>query len=52
MEQEAHLGTFMALRTFQDMLWDIEERDQPAFRDMWQAQMINHLQALRRFVDQ
>ncbi len=52
MEQEAHLGTFMALRTLQDMLWDIEERDQPAFRDMWQAQMINRLQALRRFVDQ
>jgi Ser/Thr protein kinase RdoA (MazF antagonist) len=52
MEQEAQLGTFMALRTLQDMLWDIEERDQPAFRDTWQAQMINRLQALREFVNQ
>jgi hypothetical protein len=32
MEEEAHLGTFMALRTLQDMLWDIEERDLPAER--------------------
>lgn len=51
-EQEAHLGTFMALRTLQDMLWDIEERDRPAFRDRWHAQMINGLQALREFINQ
>ena len=52
MEHEALLGTFMALRTLQDMLWDIEERDQPAFREVWQAQMTNRLEALRGFVDQ
>jgi len=45
-EQEAHHETFIALRTLQDMLWDIEEKDQPAFRDRWYAQMINKLQAL------
>ena len=51
-EQEAHLGTFMALRTLQDMLWVLSERDQPAFRDRWHALMVNHLQALREFVNQ
>jgi Ser/Thr protein kinase RdoA (MazF antagonist) len=52
MEHEALIGTFMALRTLQDMLWDIEERDQPAFRNRWRAQMINQLQALRDFANQ
>ncbi len=51
-EQEEHLGTFMALRTLQDILWGIDERHQPAFRDRWQAQMIDRLQALREFVNQ
>ncbi len=51
-EDEAYLGTFNALRTLQDMLWDIEERDQPAFRDRWYGQMIDRLQALRLFINQ
>jgi Ser/Thr protein kinase RdoA (MazF antagonist) len=51
-EHAAYLGTFMALRTLQDMPWEIEERNQPAFRDSWQAQTINHLQGLREFVNQ
>jgi Ser/Thr protein kinase RdoA (MazF antagonist) len=50
-DQEAYLGPFMALRTLQDLMWVIEERDQPAFRDRWRAQMINQLQALREFVN-
>jgi Ser/Thr protein kinase RdoA (MazF antagonist) len=50
MEEEVYLGTFMALRTIQDMLWDVEERDLPAFRDRWHAQMTHQLQALRGFV--
>jgi Ser/Thr protein kinase RdoA (MazF antagonist) len=49
-EQEAQLGTFMALRTLQDLLWMIEERDRPAFRDRWHAQMLVCLQALREFI--
>jgi Ser/Thr protein kinase RdoA (MazF antagonist) len=51
-EQEEHLGIFMALRTLQDLLWDIEERDQPAFRDRWQMQMIDRLQELWEFINQ
>ncbi len=50
LEHEAYIDTFMALRTLQDMLWDIEERDQPAFRPTWHAQMIHQLQVLREFV--
>jgi Ser/Thr protein kinase RdoA (MazF antagonist) len=49
-EQEARLEALLALRALQDMLWKIEERDQPAFRDRWQAQMASSLQALRRYV--
>ncbi|MBE0635952.1 phosphotransferase [Candidatus Bipolaricaulota bacterium] len=49
-EQEEHLETFMALRRLQDLLWVIEERDKPAFRDRWQAQMIDGLQKLREFI--
>jgi len=51
-EHEAYLGTFIALRTLQDMLWDVEEREQPAFRDRWYVQMLKQLQALRGFVNQ
>ncbi len=50
--QEERLGTFMALRALQDMVWDIEERDQPAFRDRWQALVIDGLHKLRKFVNQ
>jgi Ser/Thr protein kinase RdoA (MazF antagonist) len=51
-EQEEHLGTFMALRALQDLLWVLEERDQPAFRARWQVQTIGQLRALREFVNQ
>jgi Ser/Thr protein kinase RdoA (MazF antagonist) len=50
MEHEGYLKSFIALRTLQDMLWDIEERDQPAFRGRWQAEMMSRLQELREFV--
>jgi Ser/Thr protein kinase RdoA (MazF antagonist) len=49
-EQEAHLEAFMAMRTLQDLLWVLSEREQPAFRDRWHVRMINQLQALREFV--
>jgi Ser/Thr protein kinase RdoA (MazF antagonist) len=51
-EQETYLETFIALRTLQDLLWRIEERDQPAFRDRWHTQMLAGLQALREFIHQ
>src|SRR5690242_19598432 len=49
-EQEAQLGTFIALRTLQDLLWLIEARDQPAFRDRWHTQMLAWLQELQEFI--
>jgi Ser/Thr protein kinase RdoA (MazF antagonist) len=52
MEREGYLETFMALRTLQDMLWDIEERDQPAFRERWHAEMMSQLHRLREFASQ
>lgn len=51
-EHEAYIETFMALRRLQDMLWVIEEKDQPAFRDRWHTQIIDQLQALQKYVDQ
>lgn len=34
-EQEGRLDTFIALRELQNMIWRIETREQPAFRDNW-----------------
>jgi Ser/Thr protein kinase RdoA (MazF antagonist) len=50
-EQERHLGAFLALRALQDILWDVEERDEPAFRDTWKATLRHGLQILREFVE-
>jgi Ser/Thr protein kinase RdoA (MazF antagonist) len=50
-EQERRLEIFVALRRLQDLLWVIEERDRPAFRNRWQAVMLDQLQELRRFVN-
>jgi Ser/Thr protein kinase RdoA (MazF antagonist) len=47
-DQEAHLETFIALRTVQDVLGMIQEREHPTFRDRWEATVargIDHLQA-------
>ncbi len=49
-EQEAQLGVFMALRTLQDLLWVLTEREQPAFRDRWPTQMRTALQSLEAFI--
>jgi Ser/Thr protein kinase RdoA (MazF antagonist) len=49
-EHERRLSAFLALRTLQDMLWVIEERDKPAFRDGWQTGMRDRLVALRNFI--
>lgn len=51
-EHEALLETFMALRTLQDLQWDIEEQEQSAFRDTWYTRMMGGLQALGGFVNQ
>jgi Ser/Thr protein kinase RdoA (MazF antagonist) len=35
--EEHYLDTFMALRQVQDLLWVLQEREQPALRDGWAA---------------
>jgi Ser/Thr protein kinase RdoA (MazF antagonist) len=50
-DQEQCLGAFLALRALQDVLWDVEERDGPAFRDTWQAALRGGLRILREFVE-
>jgi len=52
LEYERYLGTFIALRTLQDMLWEIEERNRPPFSDKWHIHMVNGLQSLHDFVNQ
>lgn len=49
-EEEVHISTFLALRSIQDMLPDIEVRSHPAFRDTWQRQVENALQQLRNLI--
>ena len=49
-EEEEHLKTFMALRRLQDLLWVIEEKGRPAFRDRWQPLMTDGLRKLRDFL--
>jgi Ser/Thr protein kinase RdoA (MazF antagonist) len=36
-EQERHLDPFFALRHLQLLLWALDSRDHPAFRDRWRA---------------
>ena len=47
---ERHLELFMGLRDFQMMLWAIEMRDHPAFRDSWEADVREIMKALRELV--
>jgi Ser/Thr protein kinase RdoA (MazF antagonist) len=48
-DQEAHLETFMALRTVQDVLGMIKEKEHPAFRDGWEAAAAYGIDHLRAF---
>ncbi|HEV8456421.1 MAG TPA: phosphotransferase [Gemmatimonadales bacterium] len=48
-DQEAHLETFMALRSVQDVLGMIKEKDHPAFRDGWEAAAASGIDHLRGF---
>jgi Ser/Thr protein kinase RdoA (MazF antagonist) len=48
-DQEAHLETFIALRTVQDVLGMIKEKDHPAFRDRWEAAAARGIEHLRAF---
>jgi Ser/Thr protein kinase RdoA (MazF antagonist) len=47
---EHYLETFFALRRIQLLLWMLESREHPAFRDEWALQARDELHQLRQFV--
>ena len=47
---ERHLDTFFALRHLQLLLWALESRDHPAFRERWRAWAADELGQLRAFL--
>jgi Ser/Thr protein kinase RdoA (MazF antagonist) len=49
-DQEAHLERFIALRTVQDVLGMIQEKEHPAFRDRWEAAAARGIDRLRAFI--
>jgi Ser/Thr protein kinase RdoA (MazF antagonist) len=49
-EDERHLDTFFALRNLQLLLWALESRDHPAFRERWRAWMADEIDQLRAFL--
>ena len=50
-EHEHYLDTFMALRDLQMMIWAIEMRDHPAFRNKWKAEVAEILKAIKEMVE-
>ena len=48
---EAYLDTFFVLRRLQLLMWVIESRQHPAFRDDWQRRAQYDLQQLRHMLD-
>jgi Ser/Thr protein kinase RdoA (MazF antagonist) len=48
---ERHLDTLFALRNLQLLLWALDSRDHPAFRDRWREWATDELQLLRAFLD-
>jgi Ser/Thr protein kinase RdoA (MazF antagonist) len=51
-EHEQYLDTFMDLRDLQMMLWEIEMRNHPAFRDTWEADVKATLNYIKEVVEQ
>jgi Ser/Thr protein kinase RdoA (MazF antagonist) len=49
-DHERYLETFFALRRMQLLMWGLESRDRPAFRDDWAADARHELQQLKQFV--
>lgn len=50
-EHEGYLDTFIALRELQNLIWRIESRDEPAFRDVWEPIVQKMLRNVRAFVE-
>lgn len=51
LEHEAHIDLFIFLREIQIMLWEIEMRNHPAFRDSWEADVKEVLAEIRKIVE-
>lgn len=47
-EHAAYLDTFFALRCVQMMLWAIEDRHHPRFRDVWRDDAADELEQIRK----
>ena len=50
-EHERYLDTFIALRDLQLIIWKIEMRNHPAFRDGWVSSVKEMLQDVKKFVE-
>jgi Ser/Thr protein kinase RdoA (MazF antagonist) len=50
-EHEGYLDTFIALRDLQLIIWKIEMRNHPAFRDGWASSVKEMLQDVKNFVE-
>jgi Ser/Thr protein kinase RdoA (MazF antagonist) len=51
-EHEQYLDIFMDLRDLQMMIWEIEMRNHPVFRDTWQAEVRETLKYIKEVVEQ
>jgi Ser/Thr protein kinase RdoA (MazF antagonist) len=51
-EHEQYLGTFYDLRDLQMMIWAIEMRNHPAFRDRWASEVKETLKYIKEVVEQ
>jgi Ser/Thr protein kinase RdoA (MazF antagonist) len=50
-KHEDHLDTFILFRDLQLLIWKIEMRNHPAFRDTWASSVKEMLQDIRNFVE-
>lgn len=51
LEHERYLDIFMDLRDLQMMIWAIEMRNHPAFRDRWEAEVKEVLDYIKEVVE-
>jgi Ser/Thr protein kinase RdoA (MazF antagonist) len=51
-EHEGYIDTFMDLRDLQMMIWAIEMRNHPVFRDTWAAEVRETLKYIKEVVEQ
>jgi hypothetical protein len=51
-EHERYVDTFMDLRDLQMMIWEIEMRNHPVFRDTWAAKVRETLKYIKEVIEQ